>query len=484
MSRKMKTGTRNKIFIALLLMIVFFSICSNVAEAGALDSVRSAWGSMRTFVFSGKFWVNALIVFAVIFILQLLLLRDMMRDRGDTSTKVIMYILVGVIALVIASKFVGTGGQPEYLWQNEQVRNFVQFLLGPSTPRPACTAEGNSFIRRLFAQDPTPPCCGAGAYLRTVQGERVCRQALLRTNEDGSGLPAFIIAAILFYLLFSGYKKSLGIDSMGDKSSKWFVILLSLILAGMMANQRVTKGQIIMIGGWLAVVLIGSKLSKSLSGKDDPKGEKKGFGFGLAFAFVQLVANMLGSSLFGGTFEGEITTFTILKNFILGILVGMAYAAIVGEGIMDNIVSGLRKKQVADVEALTKRAVEKGGLLNYFKPFIRAIPLIGRLIKSPAEVETEEQKVNRLTSQLDRLLQRLHGDQNLTPAQQFDIQNQINALERELMALRGIQVGPVQGRQQQDEEQRRRTILELARQLQQQEQPQQPQQPHGAPPHH
>jgi GTPase involved in cell partitioning and DNA repair len=162
----------------------------------------------------------------------------------------------------------------------------------------------------------------------------------------------------------------------------------------------------------------------------------------------------------------------------------MAYAAIVGEGIMDNIVSGLRKKQVADVEALTKRAVEKGGLLNYFKPFIRAIPLIGRLIKSPAEVETEEQKVNRLTSQLDRLLQRLHGDQNLTPAQQFDIQNQINALERELMALRGIQVGPVQGRQQQDEEQRRRTILELARQLQQQEQPQQPQQPHGAPPHH
>jgi hypothetical protein len=123
------------------------------------------------------------------------------------------------------------------------------------------------------------------------------------------------------------------------------------VLGALMANSRVTKNNIVMIGGWIAVIIIGSKLSKSLSG--DGKKQMKGLGYGLAFALVQLIANMLGSSLWGGVYDpSELGIGTIFFNILIGVGFGYAWSMITSkDSFARQWLSKMNAEKKADIKA-------------------------------------------------------------------------------------------------------------------------------------
>jgi hypothetical protein len=401
-----REGTVRRLLLLAMLSMMLTAMAASVVEAAAMDSVRNTWSSMRVYVLSGPFWVNALIVFAVLFMLSSLLFQSKMGY--DNTHKVMMYIVIGIIALVIATKFVASNGAPQYIWQNEQLRSFTQFLIGPDAAhqKGACAAPGHSLLMSLLPfgwGEPNPPCCGAGAYEITVSNMPLpaCKQAILRTNENGSGLPAFIIAGILFFLLFKAYSKNLGFDSAGGGGGKWFPIVISVVLAALVANERVTKNHILIIGGWVALVLLGNKLSKTLGGGGkDENGSKRGFGFGLAYAFIQLVLNMLGTSLWGGEVAAnEIGSSSIIWNILIGAVIGAVYSffASGGKGIFSQWKKSLGAAGQKRLDAWNKAGRPLMG-------FLSSIPGIGSLFKPP------DSKTKALIKKLEKSLRKLWED--------------------------------------------------------------------------
>jgi|GEM_PF-2854249 len=422
-----KTLQRNRKFLTILLLsVILFLWSSTIVEAKALDTIKTGWSKMRPFAFSGAFWVNAIVIFGALFLLYSLLLAN--KIGSDQTTATMMYIVIGIVAIVIATKFVA-GGVPQAIWSSDTFWKFAQFLIGPKEELRDCGETAHSFWKSLLGINPNPPCCGAGAYKPIIRGAEVCRQAILRTNENGSGLPAFILASIMFYLLFMVYGDKLGFNKMGGDASKWMPIILALMIGALLANERITKNNLIIIGGWVAVILIGSSLSKSLTGENDPKGAKKGFGFGLAFAFVQVIANMLGTSLFGGTVAAnEIGAAMIIKNIFIGMAIGFVYSIAKGEGVLGRVIEDFKKKKAEDVERLL---TDK----KYGHAAMRMIPGLGWFWRLKDEEKKKKKTAEELSKQLNSVT-KLYGQAlraRADPATLARLQKQIETLQARLM---------------------------------------------------
>jgi Flp pilus assembly pilin Flp len=393
-----------KIAMLLLLSVVLVAVFSIPAEAAVKDSLRSFWSQISVFVKSWQFWVNAFIVFAGLFLLYTITLSE--KAGSDTGKKVIIYIIIILAAVILSTKIVDDSGHPEKIWSNERFRGFTQFLIGPATPVGQCgTTDEPSAWKNFIGSNPNPPCCGTGVYQKTVGGKLPCKQAILRTNESGAGMPAFLIASILFFLLFSSMGDKLNFKSMGGKAGEWFPIVLSVLLGALMANERITKSNVIMIGGWVAVLMIGKSLSKSLSDEKDEKGTKKFLGFALAFAFVQLIANMLGTSLFGGEVTAEdIGAPRILKNLFWGMVIGGAYSILNGGGgILGDLRKNLKDKQREDI----KREVNDG---KFWRAFGRSLPIIGRFIKPKKAAAENQGRENALMAQINTIAREIETE--------------------------------------------------------------------------
>ncbi|NQU78652.1 hypothetical protein HQ545_02695 [Candidatus Woesearchaeota archaeon] len=400
--RSMKNAA--KIFIVLLLAVVLTSVLSTIVQAGPFDSLRTGWSQIRFFVFSAAFWINSLIVFGAAFLGFILLLKD--KLGSDNTQKIVMYIIIGIVALITASKIVADTGQPVYLWEKESFAAGLRFLIGPSPSMESCRADGPSMFRSWLSIDPNPPCCGAGAYYTDIQGERVCRQAIFRTNEQGTGLPAFIAAGLLLFLLLHISRGALGLEGLGDSGSKWFTIILSGFLAALIAHQRVSRSAVLIVAGWIAVFMIGRKLSGTM-GEGDPQGLRRGFAFGLAFALVTLILNMLGTSLFGAVrASGEITLMTIGINIFWGIIIGYIYGALVGDGLLGTIMQSMGEEKRAKIESLCDRARDDGKFRDYGRAFLSGLPLIGRFVAKPGATRirnTNRRREDRMAEQIVHL---------------------------------------------------------------------------------
>ncbi len=418
MSSKTDNNRNAKIFLMMVVSLMLISLVAAPAEAGIKDSVKTFWSKTGPYVKSPAFWVNSIIIFAALFMLYTALLSS--KVGSDKTQQTMVYIVIGLVAIIIATKFVGAG-VPQYLWHNDNFRKTTQFLIGPSQEMGACAEPAHSFWKALFGFNPNPPCCGSGAYFNA---KGICRQAILRTNENGSGLPALIIASILFFLLLSAYGKELGFQSMGANGGKWFPIILSLLLGALLANERITKNNLVIIGGWIAVILIGNSLSKSLSGDKDPKGTKKGFGFGLAFAFVQLVASMLGTTLFGTKVNASDIGFAmIFWNLMLGLFIGYIYSILTGQGILGRVLEDRKKKAEADVKEL----LDKG---KYLDAFLRSLPFIGEKYSPKKDAEKARKDIEKITQDIE-YVKNLYTITN-NPATTTELDNQIAKLETKL----------------------------------------------------
>ncbi|MFH1064167.1 MAG: hypothetical protein V1729_03745 [Candidatus Woesearchaeota archaeon] len=436
MRAALRPDAKKKMLLLAVFTLMLFISNAAVVEAGIGGSLKNTWGSVRVYVLSMAFWLNALIIFGIVFLLYTLLLSS--KVGSNNTQQIMMYIVIGVIALVIATKIVATNGAPQYVWQNDQFRKFTQFAIGPQDHLGPCSEKlSSSFGKSLLGIDPNPPCCGTGAYFTTVKsGRSACKQAILRTNENGSGLPAFIVAAILFYLLFSINGAKLGFDKMGSGGGKWFPIVLTAILAALVTNDRMTKDNLVMIGGWIAVVMIGSAWSKTMSGDGDKEGgnAKKGFGFGFAFALVELIANILGSSLLGGSVAAsEIGTGSIFRNLILGLLIGFIYSAIKGQGVFGRIRKRVEDKKKKEID----KNIEEG---SYLKAYLRAIPFLGRLPwfkpkKAAKEIKKKSEMLQERMLESQKRLEELKKDTSRSSVDKYEKEVEyLRSLERELDA--------------------------------------------------
>jgi hypothetical protein len=362
------SDSRKKLLSILFLFILLFTISAPIVEAAAMTKVSAAWASMKVFVLNPAFWVNAIIIFGAIFLLYSLLLSN--KVGNDTSGKVVMIIVLIIIAMVISTHIKTDQGVPDYIWKNTQFSKFTRFLIGSGQTTRTCAGGVGSQIKSILDWS-TPSCCGTGAYETVIRGRTVCRQAILRTNENGSGLPAFIIALILFYILFNAYGSKLGLGSTGSGGGKWFPILLTVLLAALVTNQRLTKNGLVIIGGWIALIIIGVNMSKSFAGDQKGQHYKRAFAFGLAFAFVELIANILGTSLYGYSVPAsDITIISIIWNIIKGMPLGLIYSWLVGDRIYGRIKDRVDERQQKDIQQL----IDEG---YYGKPFMRNTPMVG-----------------------------------------------------------------------------------------------------------
>ncbi|MBW2965199.1 hypothetical protein KY363_07110, partial [Candidatus Woesearchaeota archaeon] len=165
-------NTQRKVLCIVLLAFLFMTVSATFVDAAAMDRVKKTWGEVRHYALAPAFWVNALIIFGVLFVLYSLLLAQKMGS--DSSQKVILYILIAIIAMIIATKIVAANGVPQYMWKNTQFSKATQFLIGPTNPRNSCGGGVPSQVKAILNWDPNPPCCGTGAYETTEKGKLVC----------------------------------------------------------------------------------------------------------------------------------------------------------------------------------------------------------------------------------------------------------------------------------------------------------------------
>ncbi|MBW2996821.1 hypothetical protein KY349_00605 [Candidatus Woesearchaeota archaeon] len=385
MSSTENSWNAKRILLLLLIVLVLFTITADAAEAAAMDRIKNTWSKASKYVKSGAYWVNALIIFIIGFLLFTFLLKD--KIGSDNTQKAIMYILLVVIALLIASKILA-GGVPQYMWKTEQLDRFTRFLIGPR----AAVSTGD--------------CSGTGAYFTQVREETVCRQAILRTNQSGAGLPAFIVAFLLLYLMFNVYGERFGFDKMGAGGGKWFPIILSMMFAGLIANNGTTKNMLLVTGGWIAVVLIGAAMSKTMSDEKDQSGMKKGLAFGIAFAFVQLILNMLGTSLFGAEYAAADIDMTIIfRNLLIGIIVGVIYSFMARKGVGRNWRDHVNRKQEEEIRQLEEQGSYGKAWLKQ-AGFLEKLPWIGKRIKkwlTPKELDKKISAERKIDESIARL---------------------------------------------------------------------------------
>lgn len=378
-AKKRSDCVSRKLLVVMLLALFLISISSYAVEAKTVDSVKAWWGKTKIFAFSGAFWVNFIVVYAVLFLLYTMLLSQSVGS--DNTKQVMMYIVIGLIALIIATKVVAANGAPDYIWKSNQFAKLTRFILGDKT-------------------DSCGSMRGSGVY---TDAKGQCRQAILMTNTNGAGLPAFLVASILFYLLFSAKASSLGIDKAGDKAGKFIPLALALLLGGLIANGGVRKSQIIILGGWAAVIFLGSTLGKSLSGDKDEKGTMKWFGFALAYALVQIIAYMLGTSLWGADVTPtDIDTWSIMKNLGLGLIIGLVFSTLAGGGgAYKAYRSAVSKERESEIEDAAKKG-SMGRALGLSIPGISWLLMRKRKKKDEEEVDKDiTRKIEKMKKLLD-----------------------------------------------------------------------------------
>lgn len=385
MSSDKDSWNAKRILLLLLIVLVLLTITADAAEAAAMDRVKDTWAKASKYVKSSAYWVNAFIIFIIGFLLFTFLLKD--KIGSDNTQKAIMYILLVIIALLIASKILA-GGVPQYMWKTEQLDRFTRFLIGP--------------MNAVSTGD----CSGTGSYFTQVRGETVCRQAILRVNQSGAGLPAFIVAFLLLYLIFNVYGDRFGFDKMGAGGGKWFPIIISVMFAGLIANNGTTKNMLLVSGGWIAVVFLGASLSKTMSDEKDQSGMKKGLAFGIAFAFVQLILNMLGTSLFGAEYAAaDVDMTVILRNLLLGIVVGVIYSFMARKGVYGDWRGNVNRKQEEEVRQLEEEGSYGKAWLKQ-AGFLEKLPWIGKRIKkwlSPKELDKKISAERKIDESIARL---------------------------------------------------------------------------------
>ncbi|MBI4738707.1 hypothetical protein HY772_03970 [Candidatus Woesearchaeota archaeon] len=334
-----------RMLILLAISIIVLLASAFVVEAAVKDSISSGWGSFKSSVGSVKGWwssaklymnvkmfVNFFVLFVLLFVLQMMFLKEYSQDEKQ---KYAIWGLCLIGAIIIGVQLVPQGNM--YLWEKGTVADITRFTLG----KPA-------------GEITQPGCDGAGAYAKILPGNRgvACRQAILRIGETGKGLPALLITFLVLYAIFSIYKGQLG---MGEGGASKLVIILPAYLAALIANQGATKNQIIVMGGWILVIVIYARIKTSMGEKGNP-----GLAMGLAFAFVQTIANLLGASLLGGLFEPVepqgITIWWVVIYIGIGFGISFLYSTFVGKGggIFAQYFKQLNEEQQKKIDDLMK----------------------------------------------------------------------------------------------------------------------------------
>ncbi|MBW2968212.1 hypothetical protein KY362_07035 [Candidatus Woesearchaeota archaeon] len=411
-AKDMRKGLR--IAIVLLMFLTLFIVNAAAAEAAIGDKFRDAWRTMSPFVLSGAFWVNALIV-SLVLIVGFILIWS--RNSSTGAKQTILYIALGVIGILIATKFVGMNGEPQYLWENEQISAMIEFTIGPSDAL-SCPRSDR--------------CCGSGAYIKE-QPQPDCKQAILKTNTGGRGLPAFLFASILFTLLLFTFKSDLNFDKMGSTLGTWFPIGLGVLLGALTANEGVTKGAVLMIGGWTAVILIGRSLSKNFGSESDRGATTKAFGFALSYAFVELLLNMLGASLIGRNPSSSISLFTVIFNLLIGGFVGIVFSTITGQGVFANVGKAAGRTVMNKMKSLIQSGAwrEIGQLMTSGLPRREILKqAFEKFLLAKTQDQKIREKIERYQLAYDKLMEKAVSDPN-----KFD-KDAARAIERELENLR------------------------------------------------
>ncbi|MFC1723320.1 hypothetical protein ACFL0V_04225 [Nanoarchaeota archaeon] len=361
----MKRTSKAKLALLFVVIILATLLFAAVAEAAAKDKIRNAWGKtkgsiakiyneIKPFIKSKAFWLNSILLFAALFILYNYFLGEKV---GKTGGILVVMIIVMVLASFMISTKIVENDKPVYFWKMAKARTAVQFLFGPTAENTlVCAQQDRLGMLRSLVKSVTsssePPCCGVGSYWKKVkisktQHKNVCKQAILRVNNSGAGLYAFLLAGIILYIIFTLLLK----DKLGDKA-QIIIGIMAALLAGLIANDRMTKDQILMIAGWAGFIVLGLRLHKTW-GKKEGKSSFAGtmMAWALPYTGINFVLSMFGTSLWMSTIDSSQTGIGfILWDFIKGMILGAAIA---------SLTTDVRKKLAAHKSEQKEKLQEK-----------------------------------------------------------------------------------------------------------------------------
>ncbi len=423
----MKNASKKRLAIMFLVLVIGLMLLSLTAEAAFKDKARDswaktkngihkAWSHISNYVRSGAFWINAILITILAIVLLVFFLSDKLSDN---STKTLIYVLIGIIAIVLSTHIIDNRGNPTYLWKQEQFRQATQFFIGPTNAMGRCPVDvflGSETLGTIvgFGRDVVglggePPCCGTGAYEKFYPetNTKQCKQAVLRINENGAGLPALIVATIIFFVLFKWLMKD---------TERKYLLSMAIVLAALLANERVTKNQILVIVGWVVLGIFGPKLAK-LMGKVKEEGDEqssgsfagKTFGLAIVYAGVQTALGLLGTSLWGGTVPASgFGTPTLFKHLLFGSGIGAVYALMTGDAMKDYFAK-MSKAKKEEVE----RQIGEG---NYGRALVSALPFgtkalqaydkTKEIIKNFLGIEELEKEAEQKISLIEQIVNR------------------------------------------------------------------------------
>jgi hypothetical protein len=114
--------------------------------------------------------------------------------------------------------------------------------------------------------------------------------------------------------------------------------------------------------------------------------------------------------LFGGEVTSEdIGAPRILKNLLIGLVIGGVYSLIAGGGgIFSDIRKQLKDRQKEEI----KQEVKDG---SFVRPFLRALPIIGRFFRPKKKAEETRRHDEVILAQIDRLSREYEAERARQP---------------------------------------------------------------------
>ncbi|MBU0461158.1 MAG: DnaJ domain-containing protein [Nanoarchaeota archaeon] len=327
-----------KKMLFLLAVVVFLVIGSIIVEAKLSDIIansKTRFGAFKSDFLTKQRIVNYALLTVVLIIASLIFLKDKM---GDDKTKYMIWIACFIVAIILT---VHITEKAQYIWQKEFVKDGKRYLLGDDTAR-------------------NDNCDGDGAYYDDKPGVDRCRQGILRTNQQ-KGLPSFIIALLVLLLVFSKYK-----DTLGFGENKKLMYSIAAVLAAIIANGGAEKEHLITMGGWILIAILYFSFKEKMP-------EKAAMAFGLAYACIESLANLFGSTLLWGSAPVVVDSWVLIKNFAIGIGFAMLWQNSFGEGgVMRHAFDKMGEKKKRDIDEL----VDEGKI---GQAFITSLPVIGSI---------------------------------------------------------------------------------------------------------
>ncbi|MBW2989732.1 hypothetical protein KY358_05450 [Candidatus Woesearchaeota archaeon] len=413
-------------------LIWIFAALVSVAGAMAAEEALSPAGNIARFI------VNVFVVFSILFLVQIFLLKDVIKDKNQ---KKIVYVLIMAGSLFISWAY----GRSGYIWSrgkyaayinpqfivNSVIFTLILFILYEALakkhmPQGKEAKFGATILLLLLGigfagslyRSPSGNVGGKPVYLWETNWWSTGKNYLFSPPRGIFVLtkanPNLVILIVSFFFFIWLFNRLLSADQ--NKLPVQAKIALSLLLAAQIASGGYSLNSLLELIYWIILILMYIEMKKNADNN-----KSWGMQFGLYWAVMDIVAEMIGGKescvlcKFGNPFTVQAGQIDFIGRILMGMIIGKILSVIWNEGgMLKNGMKAFKERVVPEMwnktlgrihpvlEANSKSVQE---CYNGFSADAKQLAIYQRkLEKEKADIAKLEQHKDNLISEIKDLV--------------------------------------------------------------------------------